>query len=83
METFIKRYRRHLLYTLLVAVLLGCNEPNVKEKNTGYILDELGSRVKIIEVDSCEYLFYESGHMPAIAHKGNCKYCKARIQHCN
>ena len=73
----------YAIYTLLVAVLFGCNEPNVKEKSTDYILDELGGTVKIIEVDSCEYLFYEGGHRMAIAHKGNCKYCKARIQHCN
>lgn len=70
----------YALYTLLLAVLFGCNEPNVKEKSTDYILDEHGGRVKIIDVDSCEYIFYRGGHRMAIAHKGNCKYCKARIQ---
>ena len=83
MTTPIKRHGRRLLYTLLVAVLFGCNEPNVKERNTNYILNETGDKLKIIEVDSCEYLFYEVGHRMAITHKGNCKYCKARIRHCN
>ena len=66
-------------YTLLVAFLFcGCSEPNVKERSTEYILTETGNRVKIIEVDGCEYLFYEGGHRMAIAHKGNCKSCKER-----
>jgi len=79
MKTLIKRYGRHLLYTLLVTFLFcGCNEPNVKEKNTNYKFDELGGSVKIIEVDSCEYLFYVAAYRGALAHKGNCKYCEER-----
>ena len=85
MKTFIKTHGGHLLYTLLVAFLFcGCNEPNVKERSTDYTLDVFGGKIKIIEVDSCEYLFYESGHRMAIAHKGNCKYCTERAKNnCN
>jgi len=78
MNTFIERYGSNLLYILIVSVLLGCNEPNVKMKNTDYVLNEIGDRIKIIELDSCEYMFYEGGHRMAIAHKGNCKFCAER-----
>jgi len=36
---------------------------------------------KIIEIDSCEYIYISRrpwGSTMAIAHKGNCKYCKQR-----
>lgn len=78
MNTFIERYGSNLLYILIVSVLLGCNEPNVKMKSTDYVLNEVGDRIKIIELDSCEYMFYEGGHRMAIAHKGNCKFCAER-----
>ena len=75
----LKKLKNYTLYTLLVTFLFcGCSEPNVNVKSTDYILNGLGSRIKVIEVDNCEYLFYESGYQMAIAHKGNCKYCTKR-----
>ena len=69
----------YAFYTLLVAFLFcGCSEPNVNEKTTDYILSETGQRIKIIEVDNCEYLYYQGGHQMGLAHKGNCKYCTER-----
>ena len=69
----------YVLYTLLVAFLFcGCTESNVKKDTTDYIMDDTGGRLKIIEVDSCEYIFYEKGHRMMMAHKGNCKFCAER-----
>ena len=74
-----KTLKSYTLYTLLVAFLFcGCSEPNVNEKTTDYILSETGQRIKIIEVDNCEYLYYVGGHQMGLAHKGNCKYCDER-----
>lgn len=65
--------------TLLICFsFCSCIEPNVKEKNTGYVMDGLGGQLKSIEVDSCEYIFYENGHRMMMAHKGNCKFCTKR-----
>jgi len=41
-------------------------------------MDDTGGRLKRIEVDNCEYIFYEKGHRMMMAHKGNCKYCAER-----
>lgn len=32
----------------------------------------------IIEVDSCEYVFYVYAGHTSLAHHGNCKFCKMR-----
>ena len=41
----------------------------------------------VIDIDSCEYIYYSlSGGYQAegyLAHKGNCKYCKARQEKLN
>ena len=69
----------YVIYMLLVAFLFcRCSEPNVNEKTTDYILSESGRRVRIIEVDNCEYLYYKGGQQMGLAHKGNCKYCIER-----
>ncbi len=75
----IKSLTRYTLYTTLVAFLFcGCSEPNVNEKTTKYILSQTWQRIRIIEVDSCEYLYYQGGHQMGLTHKGNCKYCTER-----
>jgi len=63
---------------ILIAGLSSCAEPNLKEEQTDYIIDELGNRFTIIEVDSCEYIYYRGDSRMGIAHKGNCKFCKER-----
>jgi hypothetical protein len=38
---------------------------------------------KIVELDSCEYIMYHSVYNPSedkLTHKGNCKYCQARLK---
>lgn len=32
--------------------------------------------VKILEIDGCEYVYYQMYPYSGLAHKGNCKYCK-------
>ena len=34
---------------------------------------------EVIVVDSCEYLYRVSGHRGFMAHKGNCRFCAARM----
>ena len=40
-----------------------------------YILDY---DYKVIEIDSCEYIYRRQGSRGYLAHKGNCKYCRER-----
>ena len=35
---------------------------------------------RVVEFDSCEYVFRECGHQGFLAHKGNCKYCQERMR---
>jgi hypothetical protein len=81
METKMSNYRNcfALAYMLLVAVLfVSCTQPNVNKTGTNVILMNGGDDVKVIEIDSCEYLYYSGESRMGLAHKGNCKYCLAR-----
>lgn len=35
---------------------------------------------RVIEYDGCEYITNGSGNCRVLAHKGNCKYCAARLK---
>lgn len=37
-----------------------------------------GSNVKVITIDSCEYIYIPLGYSSWGSHKGNCKFCKQR-----
>ena len=60
----------------LIAILIsGCEHKKITYVNSNY--DET---FRIIEVDSCEYLIGYRGKMGFLSHKGNCKYCKKRLE---
>ena len=50
------------------------------EKNKSNRIEfNLPHNVKIIEIDSCEYILRDgSSDNQSLAHKGNCKYCAER-----
>lgn len=60
----------YAFYTLLVAFLMvGCNKPTKYESK-----NENGMTYKVIEIDSCEYIWYKdkSQYGQTMSHKGNC-----------
>lgn len=66
-------------YLVLLFLIVGCMpEPKVvtDKNNNGW------GNYKITEIDSCEYIVYDSGILDqrvyGITHKGNCKYFKSR-----
>ena len=78
-------------YVLLVAVIFcGCGNETTKqetvvvEENMGRIIYKYGwnTKVRVFEVDSCEYIGFDSGHEggTSIVHKQNCKFCAERSQ---
>lgn len=66
---------RYFLYALLVAVIFcGCETRDRKYNLKGQFID-----YKVIVVDSCEYIFYETFNSNGeITHKGNCRFCAER-----
>lgn len=54
----------------------------IKPKNEGRIVYEYGwhTRVRVFEVDSCEYVGFDAGSEAgtSIIHKQNCKFCAKR-----
>lgn len=77
-------------YVLLAVVfLIGCKKPSnekqyiEQQENQGRTVYEFGfnKKVRVFEVDSCEYVAYDTGTSDggtSIIHKQNCKFCLAR-----
>lgn len=65
---------KHLILTLLLLLCSCSNEPYQSQnpKNPSLL------NMKIVEIDSCEYIQYHVYAYEAITHKGNCKYCTQR-----
>ena len=63
---------------LLLATMCSCGQ----EKQTIEKTYPMGyGDLKLINIDSCEYLYGEWGSATVLTHKGNCKYCTQRIKH--
>jgi hypothetical protein len=66
---------KKLIPFILILLVTSCQEPNVESKKTEYTIEtSLGtSRLEIIEVEGCEYLYGPWGNATVLVHKGNCK----------
>lgn len=70
-------------FTLFVYCFSSCSgkyKPRVKTKTTEFKVGDY-SKVKIVEIDSCEYLWGDWGYASVLSHKGNCKFCAEREKH--
>ena len=75
----IKRVTRYFGYILLCAVLFSscvCGESKNETVQSNADLTDM----KIVVIDSCEYIQYHTYYFEAITHKGNCKFCAERAK---
>ncbi len=75
-----KRVTRYFGYILLCAVLFSscvCDESKNNEalQNNADLTD-----MKVVVIDSCEYIQYHTYYHESITHKGNCKFCAERLK---
>jgi uncharacterized lipoprotein NlpE involved in copper resistance len=61
-----------IILSIVFLILISCN--NKPEEDT-YKLSTFCT-VKVIEIDSCEYLYAASPYGGVLTHKGNCKNCQ-------
>lgn len=76
----LQRVTRYFGYILLCAVLFTscvCGESKTNEalQNNADL-----TYMKVVVIDSCEYIQYPTYYYEAITHKGNCKYCAERAK---
>lgn len=69
---------KKLIIIVSILTLSSCSIPNVKETETNYIINKVNTSLKIIVVDSCEYLYGDWGYSSVLTHKGDCKYCSKK-----
>lgn len=62
-----------------VMCCFSCKKSNTPTTITNYKVGEYFNDIKIVEIDSCEYLWGDWGKATVLTHKGNCKYCAKRF----
>ena len=70
---------RYCGYILLCAVLFSscvCGESKTEPLTNNADLTDM----KVVVIDSCEYIQYHTYYYESITHKGNCKYCTERAK---
>lgn len=68
------------IVTIFVTSLLqGCDDSSNYKSNEeiNHLFDEYGEKYYIATIDSCEYIKNISNG--SMSHKGNCKFCKQRL----
>jgi hypothetical protein len=69
----------YFLFILLITIFFsGCYKINTNKKESNFVLIQGQNPLKIVEIDSCEYLLGEWGNATVLTHKGNCKFCAER-----
>ena len=64
--------KKIILATLLIGMMGSCTTPNIKKTDTEYVVSTLHSTLKIVNIDSCQYLYGDWGNATVLTHKGNC-----------
>lgn len=54
------------------------NNVIIEPRDSGIKIKGIINTIKILEIDSCEYLYGDWGYAGVLTHKGNCKYCTNR-----
>jgi hypothetical protein len=67
-----------LLIGAVMCCFSSCEKPNTPTTITNYQVGLYSNGIKIVEIDSCEYLWGDWGNATVLTHKGNCKYCAKR-----
>ena len=63
---------------LVMCCFSSCAESNAETKTTDIQVGSYITKIKVVEIDSCEYLWGDWGNATVLTHKGNCKYCAKR-----
>lgn len=68
-------------YVLLAIIFIGCDTQQKSEVVKKELKQSFyNNNIKIIVVDSCEYLYFPNGNASFGSHKGNCQFCLQRMQ---
>lgn len=69
---------------LLISIIGSCEEKALKNKEEEEIKDNTiatfnpNGRIRLIQIDSCEYIVSTKGDAISTIHKQNCKFCTER-----
>lgn len=64
--------KKIIIFALAALMMVGC-----EYTPEGYTTSD-GVQVRVVLIDSCEYVRWSNGYGPHYAHKGNCKFCAER-----
>lgn len=64
--------KKILTAVLLIGMMSSCTERNVETVDTKYVIRDGMNPLRVIIIDSCQYLWGTDGHADVLTHKGNC-----------
>lgn len=73
------RYCGYILICITLFYSCTCNDSKKEKLPTDADLTDM----KVVVIDSCEYIQYHTYMYESITHKGNCKYCAERAKKLN
>ena len=78
MKTKTSNYHRAFACVLLLVTVIfcGCESKNSEPLNKVQKVEY--GRIKVLEIDSCEYVVWNYSYAGGIVHKQNCKFCAER-----
>jgi hypothetical protein len=65
--------KKLLIAILLIEMVSSCQEATVTTQSTKIVTTYGNEPLKLILIEGCEYLEYNSGQIYSLCHKGNCK----------
>ena len=77
-KTSILALTKAFFMLFVICCFSSCSKSNVETKTTDIQVGSYINKIKVIEIDSCEYLWGDWGSATVLTHKGNCKYCAKR-----
>lgn len=74
------KFRVFLIYLLLVFIIVGCSENNTCRNEQGQKVYSKFDEGEIVVIDNCEYIKQHTYGAYIYVHKGNCRFCQARLE---
>ena len=68
--------KKVLIATLAIGMMAGCEEPTTLTKPSDHVISLKGvggTKLKVVEIEGCEYFVGSYDRSGLFTHKGNCK----------
>lgn len=69
---------KSIIAIAFIIAMIGCSDEDLGIARDNVPIPTSATMIKVVVIDSCEYLIWTSDLQSYSSHKGNCKYCAQR-----